>query len=91
MRTTSSSLSVDTLNAQSIGIFATSNSTVRIVGLSNGESNIKIFNILGKQVLNQDFQSKSLTDIALPKLAKGMYIVQLQTEKGNVNKKIILE
>jgi hypothetical protein len=91
MHTTSSALSIDTLDAQSISMFTTSNSTLRIVGLTVGKSNIKLFNILGKEVLNEDFQSKNVTDISLPKLAKGIYIAQLQTEKGRLNKKIILE
>jgi len=30
-------------------------------------------------------------EIALPKLAKGIYVVQLTTEAGKLNKKIILE
>jgi hypothetical protein len=41
--------------------------------------------------MNSNFQSKGAVDISLPKLATGMYIVQLQNENGRINKKIILE
>jgi hypothetical protein len=91
MHTTSSALGIDNLDIQNVSIYKTTNSTLRIVGLSNGKSNLKLFNILGKEVMNQNFESKNVTDVSLPKLAKGIYIAQLQTEKGNLNKKIILE
>jgi hypothetical protein len=47
--------------------------------------------MLGKQVLNSDFTSNGVSDIALPKLATGIYIVHLATENGTLNKKITLE
>ena len=51
----------------------------------------KLFNLLGKQVLNTAFTSNGVQDIPLPQLAKGVYVIQLQTAKGKLNKKIILE
>lgn len=84
-------LSTDTIALQNVSIYKTSNETLRVVGLTQGTANIKVFNVLGKQVLNTTFQSKGANDIALPKLATGMYIVQLQNDNGKINKKIILE
>ena len=52
---------------------------------------MKLFNILGKQVLSSAFTSNGVKDIYLPNLATGVYIVQLETEAGNLNKKIVLE
>lgn len=65
--------------------------TLRIVGLQQGNINIKLYNILGKQLLNASFESNGIKDISLPKLTAGVYIVQLETEAGKLNKKIILE
>ena len=42
-------------------------------------------------MMNTSFTSNGVKDITLPKLAKGVYIVQLQTDTGKLNKKIILE
>ena len=69
----------------------TNNSNLRITGLQNGEASVKIFNILGKQVLQKSFTANGAKDIPLPNLATGIYIVQLQNEAGSLSKKIILE
>jgi len=37
------------------------------------------------------FDAINTNDISLPKLADGVYIVQLTTEAGKLNKKIILK
>lgn len=84
-------LSTEDANLTNVSIFKTSNENLRIVGLTQRNASLKLFNILGKQVLDKNFQSKGTTDIALPKLATGVYVVQLQTENGRTNKKIILE
>jgi hypothetical protein len=84
-------LGVEDVNLTNVSIFKTSNETLRVVGLTQGTASLKLFNILGKQVLDTNFQSKGANDIALPRLATGVYIVQLQTENGRTNKKIILE
>jgi hypothetical protein len=62
-----------------------------LVGLQQGDIKIKLFNILGKQVLNSSFKTNGVKDISLPNLATGVYIVHLETEAGILNKKIVLE
>jgi hypothetical protein len=59
--------------------------------LPKGKATVKLFNILGKQVMQTSFTATGVRDIALSKLAPGMYIVQLETEAGKLNKKIVLE
>ena len=53
---------------------------------------IKIVNVLGEAVLNQQptNNNKQLT-IDMTGYAKGIYFVQIQTEKGTTNKKIIIQ
>jgi hypothetical protein len=91
LHTKSSALSTDDISLANVSIYKTDNSTLRIVGLLKGKANVKMFNILGKQMMNTNFESTGATDISIPRLAKGVYIVQIQTKNGSLNKKIILE
>lgn len=84
-------LSTNEVTLQNISVYATNNATLRVVGLPSGSSNLKVFNILGKQVLQSTFSSTGVKEVALPKLATGVYLVQLETEAGKLNKKIVLE
>ncbi|WP_026775276.1 lamin tail domain-containing protein [Polaribacter sp. Hel_I_88] len=86
-----SALNVDSVTLENISIYKTNNSNLRIAGLSKGEANIKVYTILGKEVLNKSFTSNGVQDITLPSLSTGVYIVQLETETGSLNKKITLE
>tara|TARA_R110002050_G_scaffold290419_1_gene444120 strand:- start:5901 stop:8717 length:2817 start_codon:yes stop_codon:yes gene_type:complete len=87
----SSVLSTNDVDLQNISVYTTNNATLKVVGLTSGTSNLKVFNILGKQVLQSTFISTGVKEVSLPKLATGVYIVQLTTETGKLNKKIILE
>lgn len=92
LHTTSKSiLNTNKVDLENISVYKTNNHNLRIIGLSEGKTNLKLFNLLGKQVLNSSFTSKGIQDIAIPKVAAGIYIVQLETETGTLNKKITLE
>ncbi|MCI2229830.1 T9SS type A sorting domain-containing protein [Polaribacter sp. MSW13] len=91
IHTTPSVLSVHETNLQNISVYTTSASTLQMVGLPQGKTTVAMYNVLGKQVLKTSFSSNGVQELALPKVASGVYIVQLETEKGKLNKKIILE
>jgi hypothetical protein len=91
LHTSKSSLSVKDVNLNNISVYTTDDSTLKIVGLYQGKSDVKLFNILGKQVFSTSFKSNGVQEISLPKLATGIYIVQVATENGKLNKKIVLE
>ncbi len=91
LRTTSSILNINNEILDNVSLYKTSNYNIRIVGLPQGKASINMYTILGKQVLNKSFQSNGVSDITFPKISKGIYIVQLQTEKGTLNKKISIE
>ena len=77
---------------ESVNVYKLNNSTLSIKGLSQGKANIKLFNTFGKQLMNTSFYSNGLKhQIYLPQLATGIYVVQLQTEKRQLNKKVVLE
>ena len=84
-------LSTEEVDLQNISIYKTANSTLKISGLSEGKTNIQLFSVLGKQVLNSNFEAKNSIELTLPKLAIGVYIVKLHHEKGSITKKIVLE
>ena len=91
LHTRSSALSTDDIVLQGVNMFATSKNTLKVTGVNNDEASLKLYNILGKKVLSTTFSSKGVSEISLPNLNTGIYIVQLTTEKGKINKKIILE
>jgi len=91
LHTKASVLALNDVTLENVSIYKTNNSTLRVVGLSQGKTNVKLFNILGKQVLNTSFKSNGVSEISLPKLATGVYIVQLENKAGKLNKKIVLE
>ncbi len=91
LHTKSSVLNTDNFLLDNISIYKTDNSNLRIAGLQPGSVSVKLFNILGKQMMSSAFKSNGVQNISLPNLATGIYIVQLETESGTLNKKIILE
>ncbi|PQJ72651.1 T9SS type A sorting domain-containing protein [Polaribacter butkevichii] len=84
-------LSLESELLEGVSIFKTDNSNLRIVGLQQGKVSVSLVNLIGKTVMNSSFKASTVNNIALPKLATGVYIVQLETEAGKLNKKIILE
>ena len=87
---TSASLSTEHLNANNISIYKSSLHEITINGLT-AEATFKMFSVTGKEVMHTRFTSHGKKEITLPSLAKGIYVVQLTTEAGTINKKIILE
>ncbi|MEP1490193.1 MAG: T9SS type A sorting domain-containing protein [Algibacter sp.] len=88
---TTGTLSLESLVLDNVSIiYKTSNSTLSINGLIQGKSKVKLFNMLGKQVLSSSFTLNGIKDISLPRLYSGIYIVRLETELGTKSKKIIL-
>ncbi|WP_299057058.1 T9SS type A sorting domain-containing protein [uncultured Polaribacter sp.] len=86
-----SALSIEDTLLNSLSIYKSNTTTLRVVGLSQGEASVKLFNVMGKQVMSSSFNAQGVKEIALPSLSTGVYIVQLETEAGTLNKKIILE
>jgi hypothetical protein len=90
LHTSSQALSVDEINLNNISMY-TANNNLRVVGVQNGTAQVRMYNILGKQVMTSSFEGTGADDITLPNLRAGVYIVQLETETGKLNKKVIIE
>ena len=92
LHTTNSALSLNkNKDLENISLYLLKNSTLRINGLNQERVRISIYSILGKELLNTSFIPNNVKDISLPKLTTGVYLVQLQTNEGKLNKKIILD
>lgn len=91
LHTRSSALSTEEVALTGVGMYTINKNTLRVNGINSDKASIKIYNILGKKVLESSFTSKGVSDVSLPNLNTGVYIVQLVTEKGKISKKIILE
>lgn len=55
------------------------------------DGNIKIFDILGKQVITKEIYSNNLVQINVSSLSKGMYLVKVSSEKNTQTKRFIKE
>ncbi|KGL63874.1 T9SS type A sorting domain-containing protein [Polaribacter sp. Hel1_85] len=92
LHTNSSALNVNTdVILNSLSIFKSNDTTLRIVGLPQGKTSVSLYNILGKQMMRISFEASGVKDISLSKLATGIYFAKVQTETDKVSKKIILE
>jgi len=86
------SLSIEDTIFNNLNVFA-NNNILHINGSnSKGKAFLKVFNILGKLILNQSLKLENNTSVILPKVSKGVYVVSIKSENGNMlNKKIIIE
>jgi hypothetical protein len=92
LHTAQNTLNITTnLISEKISVYKTDNTTIRIVGLPQGKTTIRLFNMLSKQLLNSSFNTNGIQDISVLQLSTGIYIIQLESEKIILNKKIILE
>jgi hypothetical protein len=92
LHTSRSSLTIKGIALENISMYKADARTLRIVGLqNNSKTNVTLFDLTGKQVLNTSFKSNGVKDIAIPKLAAGVYVVKLKTDTRMFSKKIILE
>ena len=91
VHTTQSALSIDNVTLTGVSIFKANAATLRVTGLTQGKASISLFNVLGKQVMSTSFEATASKDISLPKLARGIYFVKVQTATSELSKKIILE
>ena len=79
--------------ATTLNIYKTSNTNVRITGLQpQGTAVVKLYSLVGKEVMMYAFKMETVNDIALPKnLATGLYLLQLVANGAKQTKKLIIE
>ncbi len=93
LHTNSQALSTEDVTLESVSIYLLDQNTIRIAGLqTDDKASFELYNILGKQLIEESFTtSTGVKDIPLRRsISEGVYIVKLATEKGKLNKKIML-
>ena len=92
LHTTSGVLSADDFDTNNnISIYTSSNDNLRIAGVQNGTATVRLYNILGKEMLKTSFEGNGVNDIKVNDIPIGIYIVKLTTENGTLNRKIIIQ
>jgi hypothetical protein len=85
-------LEITDFNLDQISMYLSSNRNLKITGLKSDKAILTVFNILGKKVFHQSLKSSSTLGVTLSDILKqGIYIVKLETDNGNINKKIFLK
>jgi hypothetical protein len=84
-------LNADQAELNNVSIYLSDDNYLRIVGVQQGDTQVHIYSILGKQVVSTSFEGAGVNDILLPNLSMGIYMVQLKTKNGKLNKKIIIQ
>jgi hypothetical protein len=74
-----------------VKIYKTTNTNLRLTGMSQGKAIVKVYNVVGQELMSTVFVSSSVSNIGLPNLSKGVYLVKLEMEAGILNKKIVIE
>lgn len=91
LRTSSKTLSTSDDFLSYINLYKIDNQVIRITGLKNEKVNLKMYDVLGKEVFKTNFTGDIKNDISLPNLRAALYLIDVSTDKGKVSKKIIIE
>ncbi len=89
LHTTQAALNIlDNKTISEVSVYETDNSRLRVVGLPIGDATVRIYNILGKEIINSSFSTTGVKDISLPNLSSGIYIISIETETGKLTRKV---
>ena len=91
IHTSSKVLSNEDIIANSnISVYKSDRKQITISGLQT-QANLKVYSILGEELVNKNVNSNGTSLIELPSLSTGVYVVKLNTNTGTITKKIVLE
>ncbi len=91
IHTSSKVLSSEDVHANSnISVYKSDRKQITISGLQT-QANLKVYSILGEELVNRNVNSNDTSLIELPSLSSGVYVVKLNTNTGTITKKIVLE
>lgn len=64
-------------------------STLKVLGVTEDNAQVRIYNILGQDVFNTSFDGDGNNEINLPHMKAGLYIIHVITKRGRVVKKVL--
>lgn len=91
IHTRSGILDVPSTKKAAINMYMSSTRNLRIIGVTD-VSKLEIYTIQGKLMYKTELANKGVNDVSLTEsLSTGVYIIKLNTEQGNLTKKIVLK
>lgn len=91
LHTKSAALSVSANIFNSVSVYKVNSTTLKVSGLQDEKANFSLYTVLGKEIINQHLSVNEPSEITLPRLVKGVYMVQVTSALGTFYKKIILD
>ena len=91
IHTLSSLLSSPINKLEQVRVYTSNNRILEIKGVHQGQAQVRMYSVLGKKVINTSIIGNGNNSIILPKLQKGVYLVEVQNLQGILNKKIVIE
>ncbi len=82
-------LATSNLTTKSVSVYPTKTKDIVNVLIPEGAKTVAVYDMSGKQVLS--VKAKSYQTVDLSKLPNGIYIFNIETEKGKISKKVIKE
>ncbi|MBL4605688.1 MAG: VCBS repeat-containing protein, partial [Flavobacteriaceae bacterium] len=85
------------LSAEGLGIkdvkiyYHKDDNSLMVNGIFHGDFNVKLYTVLGTSIVDETFEGNGINSIRLSNVSKGVYIVKVSSELGNISKKIIIE
>ena len=64
-------------------------STVNIASTNSGIEGLKVIDIQGREVINSSFETTNSFQLNIENIPTGIYIITIETENGNLNKRFI--
>jgi hypothetical protein len=90
--TTQETLDIDSYQEEKVAIYMKDNRTLRIDGVRDANSTLRIFNLLGQEVVMKKLEDSGSHEIVLSKgIRTSIYIVEILNTKKRITKKIIIE
>ena len=77
IHTTATALSDNQVSLTNVSMYLVDRN-LTITGVHSGDTNVRVYDLLGKEVHNTSFQGTGFNKITLPSLTTGVYVVQLK-------------
>ena len=90
IHTTATALSDNQVSLTNVSMYFVDRN-LTITGVHSGDTNVRVYDLLGKEVHSTSFQGTGFNKITLPSLTTGVYVVQLETQMEAISKKIIIK
>lgn len=91
LHTSSKTLTAANFSTDIISAYSIKFNKILVNGLYSENANIEVYDILGQAVFRNKFSSNGKSEIQLPKLSKGVYVVRITDLNNEYINKILIE